>query len=378
MTASFKVDTSKGQARNDLAKQWAIRPDDERFLNLTDLSDFVSNRTQVSREHTARLRSYRLSAIADGSIRLDTDHASRLLSHWSFGQLAQRAGAPASYLRSLPNRLAVSCLLEGLVRDDNDCKFYYTPDEIRAVTSPSYGRIFDQDVVSAVRRIAGNGIGDEHWKIPGALDWSTMVYDPLVPVTKETTTLYASDRDVWMFLVDDLNPIEVGKTHDGHPDYLFRGFYVSNSEVGSGVLILAVFYLRGLCCNRIMWGVEDFTEVRIRHTRFAPDRFVREVAPALKAFGQGASTKVIEGVKAAQSRIIAQDDDEVVAFLRRCGLSASRANDVIRVHTTEEKRPIRSIWDSVQGTTALARQCSNADTRYEIEMIAKGMLDKLR
>ena len=44
-------------------------------------------------------------------------------------------------------------------------------------------------------------------------------------VSKDTTTLYASDCDVFIFLVDDLNPSEVGHLPDGSPDLFFRGFY---------------------------------------------------------------------------------------------------------------------------------------------------------
>lgn len=45
-------------------------------------------------------------------------------------------------------------------------------------------RIYDQELVAAVQRIAGNGTGDTRWKVPGVLDWSTGVYNPLVDVTK--------------------------------------------------------------------------------------------------------------------------------------------------------------------------------------------------
>jgi hypothetical protein len=38
------------------------------------------------------------------------------------------------------------------------------------------------------------------------------------------------------------------------PDILFRGFYNTNSEVGKSSLKIATFYLRAICCNRIMWG----------------------------------------------------------------------------------------------------------------------------
>ena len=81
-----------------------------------------------------------------------------------------------------------------------------------------------------MQRIAGNGTGDTRWKVPGVLDWSTWRYNPRVDVTKDTTTLYASDRDVFLFLVDDLNPIEAGRLPDGAPDLYFRGFYCWNSR----------------------------------------------------------------------------------------------------------------------------------------------------
>jgi hypothetical protein len=79
--------------------------------------------------------------------------------------------------------------------------------ELCAVTGPDHGRIFDHELVAAVRRIAGDGTGDTRWKVPGVLDWSTGIYNPRVDITQDTTTLYASDRDVFLFLVDDLNPI---------------------------------------------------------------------------------------------------------------------------------------------------------------------------
>lgn len=79
-----------------------------------------------------------------------------------------------------------------------------------------------------MQRIAGNGTGDTRWKVPGVLDWSTGIYNPRVDITRDTTTLYSSDRDVFLFLVDDLNPIEAGRLPNGSPDLYFRGFYCWN------------------------------------------------------------------------------------------------------------------------------------------------------
>jgi len=129
--------------------------------------------------------------------------------------------------------------------------------ELRAVTGPEYGRIWDKDLVAAVMSIAGDGVGDTMWKVPGVLDWSTMTHNPFVDITKDTTTLYASDRDVFLFLVDDTHPIEAGHLPNGEPDLYFRDFYASNSEVGSKTLGIASFYLRAVRCNRNLWGTEN-------------------------------------------------------------------------------------------------------------------------
>ena len=197
-------------------------------------------------------------------------------------------GAPATYLRQLPAPLAGINLQYGLTSHRAELiKTLEVGDgrvELRAVTGPDYGRIYDDELVAAVQRIAGNGTGDTRWKIPGILDWSSGIYNPRVDVTHDTTTLYASDRDVFVFLVDDLNPIEARRLPDGSPDLYFRGFYCWNSEVGAKTLGIASFYLRAVCQNRNLWGVEDFEEITIRHSKFAASRFAHEAAPALTRF----------------------------------------------------------------------------------------------
>ena len=193
--------------------------------------------------------------------------------------------------------------------------------ELRAVTGPDYGRIYDHELVEAVQRIAGNGTGDTRWKVPGVLDWSTGVYNPRVDITKDTTTLYASDRDVFLFLVDDLNPIEAGRLPDGSPDLYFRGFYCWNSEVGAKTLGIASFYLRAVCQNRNLWGVEDFEEITIRHSKYAASRFAHEAAPALDASPTPRPLPFVDGIRAARERIVARTDEDRTEFLRKRGFS---------------------------------------------------------
>jgi hypothetical protein len=212
--------------------------------------------------------------------------------------------------------------------------------------------------------------------VPGVLDWSTMTHNPFVDVTKDTTTLYASDWDVFLFLVDDTNPIEAGRLSNGEPDLYFRGFYCWNSEVGSKTLGIASFYLRAVCMNRNLWGVEDFEEITIRHSKFAAQRFAHEAEPALTNFAQSSPASFVAGIKTARQQIVARGDEDREAFLRKRGFGKSDTAKVIAAVLDEEGRPPESVFDFVQGITALARTKTHQDARLELEAKAKVLLER--
>src|SRR5258706_9178236 len=176
-----------------------------------------------------------------------------------------------------------------------------------------------------------------------------MTYNPHVDVTAETTTLYASDRDVFLFLVDDTNPIEAGRLADGAPDLYFRGFYCWNSEVGSKTLGIASFYLRAVCQNRNLWGVENFEQITIRHSKFAAQRFAHEAAPALTSFANSSPAPFIAGIKAARERIVARSDEDRESFLRKRGFSKSETVKIVETVLHGEGRLPESVLDFVQG-----------------------------
>ena len=379
----YKVDVGRGAHVGRVSSEWFSRPDDERFLSLDALFAAVNARSENSRTRTVESAAVRVEASRDDpqglALILPGDAAPIAPTHWSFGQLAALVGAPAAYLRQLPAALAGINLQYGLtshrpeqiktlelIGDDAGSRV-----ELRAATGPDYGRIHDRELVSAVQRIAGNGVGDTRWKVPGVLDWRTSIYDPTAPVSKESTTLYASDRDVFLFLVDDLNPIEAGKLPDGSPDLFFRGFYCWNSEVGAKSLGLASFYLRAVCQNRNLWGVEDFEEIAIRHSKYAPARFAHEAAPALDRFANSSPAPFLNGVRAARERIVARTDEDRSDFLRGRGFSKAEAGKIIATVLAEEGHPPASVFDFVQGITAVARAKPHQDARLELETRAK-------
>jgi len=380
----YKVDVSRGQRIGRVSSEWFSRPADERFLTLSDLFASVKGRAERSRTRTVESAAVRVEASRDDAERLSLmlPGSSEPIAptHWSFGQLASLVGAPAAYLRQLPAALAGINLQYGLSSHRAEqVKTLETDDgriELRAATGPDYGRIYDHELVEAVQRIAGNGIGDTRWKVPGVLDWSTGVYNPTVDVSADTTTLYASDRDVFLFPVDDLNPIEAGRLPDGSPGLYFRGFYCWNSEVGAKTLGMASFYLRAVCQNRNLWGVEDFEEITIRHSKYAANRFAHEAAPAMNRFANSSPAPFINGIKAARAQIVARTDEDRTEFLRKRGFGKAETAKIIETVLAEEGRKPESVFDFVQGITAVARDKTHQDARLDLEARAKKLLDR--
>jgi hypothetical protein len=384
VSAGFRVDVSRGERIGRVSSEWFSRPDDERYLNLTELYDTVRRRAERAHARTVESCAVRVEASRDDAERLSLIVPGRdepiSPTHWSFGQLCSLVSAPASYMRQLPAPLAGINLQHGLLSHRAELVKTLEADdgriELRAVTGPDYGRIWDHELVAAVMKIAGNGTGDTRWKVPGVLDWATMTHNPLVDVTKETTTLYASDRDVFLFLVDDTHPIEAGRLPNGEPDLYFRGFYAWNSEVGSKTLGIASFYLRAVCQNRNLWGVEGFEEISIRHSKFAAQRFAHEAAPALTSFANSSPAPFVAGIKAARERIVARTDEDRESFLRKRGFSKPETAKIIETVLDEEGRKPESIFDFVQGITALARTKTNQDTRLDLEAKAKKLMER--
>ncbi|MFJ5932235.1 DUF932 domain-containing protein [Sphingomonas sp. NPDC092331] len=374
-SGAYRVDISRGQNIGRVSSEWFTRPDDEKFLALDDLYASVRQRAETATTRVVESKEIRVEAKMDDAERLTfiiPDEEEPLApTNWSFRQLSTLVGAPASYLRTLPAALAGINLQHGLLNHRGEqVKLLKTGDgraELRAVTGPDYGRIWDHELVAAVMKIAGNGVSDTRWKVPGVLDWRSMHYNPYVDVTRDTTTLYASDRDVFVFLVDDTHPIEVGKLPNGDPDLYFRGFYTWNSEVGSKTLGIATFYLRAVCANRCLWGVENFEEISIRHSKFAANRFAYEAAPALETFAESSARSFVEGINSARARIVARNDEDRESFLRKNGFSKSDTVRIIRQVLDEEGHPPTSLFDFVQGITAHARSKPNQDVRLDIE-----------
>lgn len=359
------------------SKQWLSRPSDERFLSLTDMLDHFNSMKQSSREYNFRAGQlfFRPAASDPDELEITTAEkkgAGATMTNWSFGQLTGVAKAPAAFLRQLPTPMVADVLnhvfetkranesVKALIHRRQDGQVVF-----RAATSPTYGRIWNSEVCAHLLHCVGDGVTGT-WRVPGE-------FGKAVTVNNENTTLYGSDRDMWIFLADEENRIEIPRRRYGQPGSLARGFFVWNSEVGAASLGIATFLFDYVCANRIIWGAEDYLETRIRHSTMANFRWTNEIIPALDRMHAASTAPIVQRIASAQRITFRPAElDEFMAPIFGKGVSeAAQA-----VHLVEEERPIESLWDIVTGVTAHARSIANNDTRIELEKKAGSLLNK--
>jgi len=379
-TAIRAAGTSGGTLLTTANKEWMNRPADQRFTTLDSLSVAVNARRKLSRANDVKLSDLRLSVNGEGRLIANSSITPATPSHWGFGQLAGIVGAPANYLRQLgdPELVArnVNRSLELAEKARETMKVMTVLDEdggdistLQAVTSKTYGRIWDADCVAAVGRIVERSNG----KFFNPKDWSGT-----------PSGLYASDHDVFMFMIDGGSMVD-----GGGRDQLHRGFIVWNSETGAKTFGLMTFLFRVTCGNHLIWGAEDVTKLLIRHSSGGPGRFDADAMPALEAYATGSEKPVLDAItKAKGIRLITlvnlpgqtvsanplDDKDWVKSFAKRFNFTAPEIRSAIQFARAEEGQ-CDNVWDMLNGLTASARAIEHMDTRLDLEKRAGSLMD---
>jgi hypothetical protein len=344
----------------EASTQWATRPQDQRFRTLEELSEKVKGRRLRSR--SVDIDSQRTKVTSEGGkLIINGTITPCEPTHWSFGQLSTVIGAPAKYLRTLPQELLVKNLNHGLETTPRDTHKFMTiasEDEsvntLQAITSPTYGRIWDADCVDAVGRIVERSNGRFHNPLAYAHKGTPNGFQSIDTSKTERAGLYASDRDVFMFMIDGGSILEAGPRAELH-----RGFFVWNSEVGSKTFGLCTFLFNTVCGNNIVWGATDVNRLVIRHTSGGPGRFDSQAMPALLDYVNASAAPVEHTIKAASEKIVWDGKDASFAGLleylsKASKFSKSELRSAIDFAKAEEG-DCRTLWQLVQGFTAYAR-----------------------
>lgn len=395
----FTPVTQLGQKTNlmDAHRQWASRPADERFWNLDELIERTSACHRSS--HEIVVDATELKVVSDGTgLQLVGGglNGPARFTHWSFGQLSRLAGAPADYLRTLDGDLASECLNRGLQKRSESGKAGShvlvrnagtANQTVGAMLSNGYSRIWNHDVVRRLVSLEQSG-----WRVPPARPAShddprarpatqadvlqdqdnagglaVRVGDMIAPAG-----LYASDRDCFVFMINENARIDAGGGDSG----LARGFFMSNSEVGDCAFRLTTFLYDYVCSNHILWGASNVQEVRIVHRGRANDRWVGDLRRSLDQYSQTSAAVETRLITAAMRLSFGASKEEVVQKLHKMGLTTIR-NAEAALKWAEVDSDLRrnsfsplSVWGIVCGLTRVSQQSAFTDERVAIDRAA--------
>lgn len=328
------------------------RPPDERFETLADLARHcqdVKERSHRLKEPGTEFR----PVFHDGHVALQVNgHAPCRLNDWSFSQLCSIASAAKDTVNRLRPETAARVLAETLsqrTHEETELQALVLDNAIvRAVNGEQYRRLWNADLLAMLQEFATD-------------------FTPPQKGFNGATGLYASEQDMFCFMIDPAGWTEIGG------EAFAPGFFVWNSEVGKRTVGISTFWFQAVCANHIVWDAIDVTEVARKHTgrvreSLADIRAVIEALVEKRDARRDGFAKII--AKAMETRY-GEDADDVQALLAKAGFTqalAKRASEIAR------QKGSFTLWSVVDALTQLARECKFAGARTDAEEKASAML----
>lgn len=374
-------------------RQWASRPADERFWNVAEMKA-ACEKIDAARKIVVANPKDISAEVIDGDLRLRLPGVAKpaALTNWGFQILAAKLGAPARYLRSLPEHTVAELINIGLAQEDT----YFDKSEIRVGvrhdfyephvdcwTSTRYGYLPNHRVCDGLEHLEALG-----WRTPPARPSPAAIADPRARKATAADVLannkmsglsikagdmiapaglYASDKDMFAFMVNPGNPISTGKFN------LNRGIFVENSEVGAGAFKITTFLYDGVCGNHIVWGASNLKEISVHHVgEGAKDRAWNAITEQLKGYLEADAADCVHKISNAAKFSLGTDREAVVDNLfnnRRMKLTREIIGGAFdaAVELDADRVDPNTAWGMVTGLTRISQQEENADRRTEID-----------
>ena len=363
--------------------QWANRPADEQFETVQSLYQAAKAYAASSIERdsvdwsTLRTEAVKSSHAVTNNLPPDDvcligkGNVPARLTNWAFGQLSQRANAPASYLRTLPATLAVQNLNHGLKHRQEDPKaptanllFHSNGAYVcRSITGESYERIWNWEV--AERLVPMLQLG---WE-PARPDFNVSKGDH--------AALYCSDHDMFAFLRLRNNAIEQPvRSSYGVDKPIYKGLIAGNSEVGGGSLWYMSFLYNGMCGNHIIWGASGVVELRAKHVGQIRER-TQAWMTQIRAFADSSMSEDEAQIKKAATMRVAATKEELLDVLfgkRALGLSRKVIEASYDACLPDQDGDPLTVWGWVQGATRHSQTVKYQDERLRIDRAASRVL----
>jgi hypothetical protein len=366
--------------------QWKTRPADERFSSLSEMHGACRAYRVASAKSSASYKDLRVDVVNQDLCLVGKGGRSAQLSHWAFGQLSARVKAPAAYLRALPVTLAAQNINHGLKErgledgeETAELLFHKEAEDLtlKAVTSDRYSRIWNSDITAKLLNFQA---ANPEWKNPlayevagtaGPQQWPALTGN-MVP-----SGLYASDHDMFAFLVDE------SKTLKGSPQGLNRGFFVWNSEVGGSSFGFMDFLYDRVCGNNIVWGASKVREIKIRHVGEAEDRAFSQLAVEVKKYADSSPSEIEGVIERAQKYELGVKKEDILENVlslvgkKRLDLSKKQLTEAIDLahDRTERYGNPNTLWAVVSGLTEASQWGAHADERVKTDRAAGKLLE---
>lgn len=344
-------------------QQWSTRPADERFTTLEAMHAACLSYANSAREKSVPWNDLRVEAVGQDLSLIGRAGVPAQLTHYAFGQLSARIGAPAGYLRALPATLAAQNLNHGLKEkgaDSAQLLFHQNGGLLlRAATSDKYARLWNHEVIARLMDVAAR-----HSLEPAKATIHRSWGDP------NERALFASDHDMFAFLMSRERAVV-----DPTGQAMYRGVIAINSEVGAAALKIIGFYFRDVCSNFIIWGAEQIAEISLRHVGDIR-RGWSNAQLSVRRYLDGAAS--LETAKFSEmTRTIAGTKDEVldkVFGLRINELSRKAIGEAYDAVVVSEDGAPNTVWGLAQGVTRISQKETFADERHKLDKGAGKLL----
>ncbi len=353
------------------SEQLVSRPSDECYADFPALLDYLRKRDVDSTEVAVR-RQHFAAEPQDGRLVIGTNRQQFELNDWSFKQVCQLSGADPEFINRLPARLAADAL--------NVTRRWYKDDEARLLTSQDgfyppvaralyskrYACVPDLTVAELVQReatgfVPAGQVAGRHVGMP--------------PVRPEASGLYASNRDMFLFLADEENPVEWRPENGGPRAAFYRFLIAANSEVAARKLVYLMGIMEGICGNHLIWGAREVLAVERRHVG-DPAKILEALRQAIAVLrDRGTLHQDLRALEAARTTTFAEDQEKAVERLFPRYVTKAIAARAVESAIADFHAPLPlSVWNVVRGLTRVSQEIPYEDRRMEVDQVAGKLL----